>query len=553
MQRSTLYTIVAGLIALALGAVAGASRSTARISAPEDRTGDVPKTPHHNGTATPMETHQAVPPPRFAPGLAETLEKETGGRRWLLMLSAAEKASAQEMPELIQAAKGDSAMIRMLAARWAELDPVHMFHWLYTEFNTPADAPGALPARWTLADVLFEEWTQRDMRGAIKALNDAPNFGGRENLRMTVANRVLKSDPERGLRAMRDWNIRNYIPDMKPIAAWAASDPQHAAEVVLENGRDYAGREALKEVGKAWGRADPKAAIQFAATISDKSAAATLASEAMARWAEKSPRDAAAFAAAQPDAIFRGSLAQGLLGTWAKSDAAAALAWSEEHLNGAARTEAISGLIKSAAEKNIESAAQLVASLEPGAAQNRACASIFEAWFNKGADQRSAAFDWLAELPDAEARNAALERVQWNWMWREPDAVRDFVSGPHGNLASSSMISQVARGQAAKNPESAMEWASNLPGDRRNTARAAVLQQWLQVRPEGALNYVRDLPAGAERDLAIQNAAQSLMYQAPQQVAGWMKSLPSADQKNLRDMAARYNLPEDKRRLFDAK
>jgi hypothetical protein len=552
MQRATLYTIAAGLIALGLGAVAGASRATSKVLPLPTLPAASPKMVS-NATGTRTETHHVLPSARFAPGLAETLEKEAGGKRWLLMLSAAEKASAQEMPELIHAAKDDGAMIRMLAARWAELDPVHMFHWLFTEFNTPADAPGALPSRWTLADVLFEEWTRRDMPGAIKALNDVPNFGGRENLRMTVANRVLKTDPERGLRAMRDWNIRNYIPDMKPIGAWAASDPKHAAEMVLENGRDYAGREALKEVGKVWGRSDPKAAIQFASTITDVSARATLASEAIARWAEKNPVEAAAFAAAQPDAALRGSLAQGLLATWAKSDAPSALAWSEEHLTGAARTEAIAGLIKSAAEKNIESAAQLVAGLEPGAAQSRACASIFEAWFNKGADQRSAAFNWLAELPDPEARSAALERVQWNWMWREPDAVRDFVSGPHGNLASSSMISQVARGQAAKNPESAMEWASNLPDDRRNTARAAVLQQWLQVRPEGALNYVRDLPAGAERDLAIQNAAQNLMYQSPGQVASWMKSLPSADQKTLRDMAARYNLPEDKRRLFDVK
>jgi hypothetical protein len=499
------------------------------------------------------EMHHAPASSRFAAELAETLAKESGGKRWLLMLSAAEKASAQEMPELIHAAKGDDAMIRMLAARWAELDPVHMFHWLVTEFNTPPDAPGALPSRWTLSDVLFEQWIPRDKAAAIKALNEVPNFGGRESLRMTVANRILKTDPERGLRAMRDWNIRNYIPDMKPIAAWAANDPRHAAEVVLENGRDYAGREALKEVGKAWGRIDPKAAIQFASTINDLSAKTTLASEAIARWAEKNPVDAAAFAATQQDSALRASLAQGLLGTWAKSDAPAALAWSEEHLTGTVRTEAISGLIKSAAEKNIESAAELVAGLEPGAAQNRACASIFEAWFNKGADQRSAAFEWLAQLPDPDARAAALERVQWNWMWREPDAVRDFVAGPHGNLASPSMISQVARAEAAKNPESAMEWAALLPADRRNSARSAVLEQWVRVRPEGAMSYVRALPAGAEREQGIQSVAQNLMYQAPAQVAGWMKSLPAADQRTIREMATRWNLPEEQRRLFEVK
>jgi hypothetical protein len=45
-------------------------------------------------------------------------------------------------------------------------------------------------------------------------------------------------------------------------------------------------------------------------------------------------------------------------------------------------------------------------------AQNRACASIFETWFNKGKDQRMQRSKWLAGIPDATAREAAFERVQ---------------------------------------------------------------------------------------------------------------------------------------------
>jgi hypothetical protein len=115
------------------------------------------------------------------------------------------------------------------------------------------------------------------------------------------------------------------------------------------------------------------------------------------------------------------------------------------------------------------------------------------------------------------------------------------------------MISQVARAEAAKNPESAMEWAALLPADRRNSARSAVLEQWVRVRPEGAMSYVRALPAGAEREQGIQSVAQNLMYQAPAQVAGWMKSLPAADQRTIREMATRWNLPEEQRRLFEVK
>jgi hypothetical protein len=234
-----------------------------------------------------------------------------------------------------------------------------------------------------------------------------------------------------------------------------------------------------------------------------------------------------------------------LVTTWGKTDPAAALAWSQEQLRGGARSEVIAGLIKAAAERNIESAAELVAGMEPGGAQNRACASIFEAWFNKGKDQRNAAFEWLAALPDPEARRAALERVQWNWMWNDPTAVRDFIAGPYGQLASQSMIDQVARNQAAKNPEAAMQWASALPADRASEARNAVLQNWLNIRPEGASAYARKLPAGPERDRAIRTVSQTLIFQSPQQAAEWYRQLSGSEQKIAREVFDRTSLSKE--------
>jgi hypothetical protein len=30
----------------------------------------------------------------------------------------------------------------------------------------------------------------------------------------------MKTDVEQGLAAMREWNVRNYMPDMKKFAEW---------------------------------------------------------------------------------------------------------------------------------------------------------------------------------------------------------------------------------------------------------------------------------------------------------------------------------------------
>lgn len=542
MNRAAIHTIVGAGVALAAGAV------FARF---------VPAAPSSNvanaNRSSPNEAAAAIAnQPETA--LARVVRTEKGSKRWLVLLAQAEKADAAKMPSLIRSAGNDMAIIRMLAARWAELDPTHMFSSLYADLIQPDGAPGTLPGRWELTDVLFEEWVKKDMGAVIKALNDVPNFGGRDNLRMTVVNRLMKADAEKGLIAMKEWNIRHYVPDMKSVSDWAARDPRHAAEAVAALGSDYAAREAMKYVGKAWAQNDPESGLRYAATLNQQSGAA-LSSEIIGAWAQRNLSAAVKFATAQEDPSIRGALGQGLVNSWAKTDPAGALAWSQENLRGAARAEAIGGLIKTVAEKNIEEAGELVAGMEPGAAQNRACASIFETWFKKGKDQRDAALAWLAELPDPQARNSALEKVQWDWMWNDPNSVRDFISGPHGNLASDSMLHQVARNQTSKNPEAAMEWAAGLPAERVELARRAVLDNWLQVRPEGAAAYALKLPAGKERESAILSITQNFTFESSplEPALDWFRKLPAADRKVAREaMNGVATTPERKRKLEEA-
>ncbi len=535
MNRSTFLTILGCPLALVLGA-------SAAFVFPHSSTEPAP---HPASIPAP----KSEPGPQIAGPLAEAYRSATGAKRWLLLVSASERATAAEMSTLVRIAGEDSAALRMLAARWAELDPSGMFSSLYADYLLPENMPGTLPSRWILSEVLFEQWAKSDLPAAIRALTDAPPFSARENLRMTLANQTMKADPENGLRMMSEWNIRNYSPNMESVSAWAARDPQHAAEAVLKFTSGYASQEALKQVGKTWGASDPAGGLRFASTL-DSQQRAMLGAELMRAWAGRDLKAAAAFAVAQPD-MFRNALAPGLVETWGKSDPAAALAWSQENLKGAARTEAIAGVIKSAAEKSLTTASQLVSDMQPGAAQNRACASIFETWFAKGAGERDAAFEWLASLPDPAARTAALERVQWNWVWNDPAGARDFISGPHGDLASQQMINQVARNQVAKNPEAAMEWAGALGEKRAADARRTVLESWLQIRPEGAADYARKLPAGPERESAVRTVTQTMMWQSPDQLGEWVRSLPATEQKSAREVLDQNSLPEDKRRQID--
>lgn len=542
--RATSYTLGACLLALVIGALAGSLYS----SKPAEIHTRIPDAAAESTAARPALTAEPGTSMINESAIHE-IQAATGTRRWLLLLSMAEKATAADMPELIRSVGDDSAAINILAVRWAELDPKHMFSTLCADSFSAEGAPGALARGYELGSVLIEEWSKNDLAGAVKALTDAPNFFHRRNYRMMLVNSVMKLDVEHGLHLIKDWNTRTYYPDMKKITEWAARDPRHAAETVLGVGSGFVS-EMLREVGKAWAQTDPEGALRFATTL-DPALRDSLAGPAIGQWAEKNISAAAAFVTAQPDLLFSTALVHGLVATWSKTDPKAALAWSQENLRGVARTVSISNLFSSVGEKSLTTASQLVADMEPGAAQNRACASIFRTWFNKGASERTAALEWLASLPDAAARHSALELVQSKWVSEDPDGVREFLAGPYGDLAPNSMTDHVARSQASKNPEAAMQWASTLPGARATNARMAVLENWLSIRPEGAAAYVRELPAGSERQQAVRTVSQRLVEHSPQQAAEWYRTLPIGDQQIAMQMFQQSLLDDDHRKLLD--
>ena len=480
---------------------------------------------------------------------SKTIQNAKGAERWLALLSEAEQATVADLPGLIRLAGGDDAMLRMLAARWAELDPKHMLNSLYADALLPAESAGRLPGGIVLRDVLLEEWTKRDLAGAIAALNDVPAFSMRDFFRLKLADAALQSEVERGLRLMSEWKITNFIPDLGKVSAWAARDPRHAAEIVMPLRGFYGGPAVLKEVGKAWAERDPVEGLKFAAALAP-GARANLGGEIIGRWAERDLSAAVAFAAAQPEAM-RAALAAGLIGTWTKSDPAAALIWSQQYLKGAVRDEVIGSVVTVLAEKDLREAGRLVAGMDAGAAQDRATAAIFETWFKKGGSERPAAFEWLAAVPDEETRRAAFTRATWNWPVSDPAEARDFIAGPHGDMVPDATVQWTARHQAMANPEETMAWASALPADRRESARRAALEGWVQVRPEGAITFTRALPAGPERTVAIETVSQSLVSQSAEQAVQWLRDLAPAEQKIARAIFDRTNLTEDKRQQLN--
>lgn len=531
MNRATLHTTIACALALVVGAAIGGMRGTFSSS---------------EGEASRVQTAGRIAPsdPAHSP-LALAVKTELGAKGWLLRVAAAEKATVKDMPGIVRAAVDNYEAAWFLGIHWARLDPKHMFGEIYADFLQPDGAPTALPMRSALVDALFEQWTKADPAGVVKAIREAPNCSGTDSIRQAAVSCLMRVDVEIALQAMHEWKMDGFRPDMKAVAEWAARDPRHASEMAAKYASGYAAERVMAHIGKVWVNSDPEGGMQFAATLPAE-LRANLGTAIVGGWAEKDLAAAADFTASQSDMGFRNALANALLDPWAEKDPAAALAWSQENLRGTAATDAIGEIVRTAAEKDLVTAGELVAGLEAGSGQNLAAASLFATWFEKGKDQREAAIEWLVALPDKEAREAALERVHGNWAWNDPAGFRDFLIGPHRDLATKPMIYQAVRNEAAKNPEAAMEWAAKLAPEHVNNARKTVLRNWMQLRPEGATNFVRNLPAGPERETAIGTVTQAFGSQSPEQGAAWILTLSAAEQetakksfKNLSDERCR--------------
>src|SRR5882672_5028885 len=99
---------------------------------------------------TTVRTHDDSP---LATQLERDLSMSSGVTRWLYWLEAIEKAAPSDFPRLARLAQGNATATKLLAARWAEVAPRHLFDTLVAAANDGRGFPAS-----ELTTVLFDEW-----------------------------------------------------------------------------------------------------------------------------------------------------------------------------------------------------------------------------------------------------------------------------------------------------------------------------------------------------------------------------------------------------------
>ena len=108
------------------------------------------------------------------------------------------------------------------------------------------------------------------------------------------------------------------------------------------------------------------------------------------------------------------------------------------------------------------------------------------------------AIAWMAGL-DATSARRALEQVQWKWSHGDPKSMADFVSSVGSDIVPPSADLNVARALVRQNPQDAFDWASRLPADRGLAAGQEAFSEWRHAQPESAMNWLSNLPLSDPR------------------------------------------------------
>lgn len=423
-----------------------------------------------------------------------------GVTRWLHWMTALEKAQLADFPQMARMAKGNSILLRMISARWIELNPRHLFDTLVaTAHETVATAGGHAIPRYELGQQLIQDWSQRDPAAVIAALS-GPDFPATlRDLRYTVLNAVMLKDPELGLKTMAEWRVENYGTGTEGIAKWAAANPRHAAEFALAHPAGYTTQTAMEVIGKEWAKSDPQAALTFAAGLKDKYGSA-LAAGIVKEWAGADIAGAAEWLAAA-DARVRNRLSGPMVEIWAKTDTAGAMEWIQDNLSGSGMDEAIGAVLTGAAEKDVTGAASLVADMEASQARTKAALSVARKWFpgfQSGKSVPQETLTWLAALDPASVKHV-VEYMGWQWAGNDSKSLMEFLTSPAGAHVSSYAFTSAAREVARQNPEAAFDWAGRLPAEHQQEVNSTVFREWQQSRPAAAMEWLHKLPVSDSR------------------------------------------------------
>ena len=204
-------------------------------------------------------------------------------------------------------------------------------------------------------------------------------------------------------------------------------------------------------------------------------------------------------------------------------------AWSRISGSEARRSRALQ-LARTLADADPHQAERWAMALPPGLAQDAALGIAAEAQVRRDA---ATALNWALQPRDGEAGRVVRRSVAGELGRTNARVTLEQLRGTAASGTRDEMLVLTASAWARHEPNAALDWVRALPDDAlKQRLISSVGFEIAQTTPDRAMSVAEMLPAGRNRWLLVGAAAQTWIAKDPQGAMAWVKTLPAGEARD---------------------
>ncbi len=459
-----------------------------------------------------------------------------------------------------------------LVAEWAEHDPLQAFEKV-KNFKPAQMRP-------YLAGQVLEVLARSNPDAALALLAKEPDGNQQRSMRATLIGAIAESDPTRAKALLREFpDTAKGTGAYTLFSAWAGRDPLGAIELAYQVSDGSSRLQALQIIGSTWAASDPQAAeswvntlpagkmrdqlwlnLLYQTTQADPQAAmesilrADLREStrlqgmqtALTAWSRQDREGALAFILEESNRSLSQRALPSIMNEWIDSDTPAALAWLRQHGAEVGGAPLLEQMARMAAYQNPAAALQLLEDLPGGNTRTQ----LFQQAANSLAEQDlgAAQAQW-AKMPPGPERDQFQQGLLTGMATQDPErAMREvdaLSAGPAQDQLRQSLIGTLVD----LDPKMAIDWAKRAPEKSQGALFGTAITLWANSDPYAASSWLASLPAGTNRDQAVNSFSNSVVRTDPEGAATWALSIQDESLRisTIRNVARQWKQSDETR------
>lgn len=489
------------LIALGIGFAVHAGSHSAKANSAQDASTEF---------ATPSSRNQSHLKQRnHIHALSKGITSTGGNEAWFRWLAYLENANLSDLPNYVEQAGNDPIALSLVAERWVALNPEDCFEYLLT-LRESGDFSHDDSAGNLFSKLVITKWVQRNLEGAITALDHSEALAGLNNLRKLTVDLLLANDPERALALGSRWKSFHASQNMpSELAEWAQRNPQAAASAIFQiSASSSATADSpgpfLPELAKIWAQKNPQAALEFGITQGNFRGY-RFANLVFSKWADQDLDSASQWLSKVSDeqaAYFTPTF----MNLWARVDPSAALDWSQESLSGRLLSQSIQQIMKAAATSKDVNPRDLLARIESPEVHHKAVIALANKLWNRthwhgltGNSQNIEEISWFDDVTDPRTLDEIFINLSSAWSQADFEGYKTFLVSPRALGVSPSRFGVAIYALAGKAPQQTMDFVGGLPERLIPDASASAFSIWHGRSPDEAVAWAQELATNDPR------------------------------------------------------